>query len=226
MPQSDYWAIPYVLDTASQIRPRSVLDVGVGIGQYGLQLRQILDIGQGRLRRDEWVTRIDGIELFEGYRNPVWDYFYDAVHIGDCRQFLGDTSQQYDLIVLCDVIEHFEREEALHLLELLRARGQWVVVTTPAGHYPQDAVFGNAGEIHRSEWRMDDFRRLGATVHPIRTTFLAVFPGHGTKLPADSLTRDLPVFFYHTGRSLAGCAARWLPRMWRARTRWLFGTNR
>ncbi len=213
MPQSDYWSVPFVLDVVDQLKPKSVMDFGVGIGQYGLHLRQLLDIGPGRLHKSNWSTVIDGIELFEPYRNPLWDYFYDSITIGDGRSVLRDLPDSIDLILICDVIEHFEDHEAIALLDLARSKATWVLVTTPNGSYPQGDVFGNEAERHRSEWVVDDFRRLGAATHTIRGTFLALF--HGTESgaqEAQGITSQLPGFFNHTGRSLLACARDWFPR--------------
>src|SRR4051812_16897165 len=82
MPQSDHWAVPWVVEVVNHLLPETVLDFGVGNGQFGLQLRQCLDIGHGRLKPEDWRATIEGIEIFEEYRNPIWDYFYDKVHVG------------------------------------------------------------------------------------------------------------------------------------------------
>jgi hypothetical protein len=68
-----------VLHFAQACQPRSVLDVGIGTGSYGLLLRQSLDIGHGRILPEEWRVQIDGVEIFEGHHNPVWDHAYSRV---------------------------------------------------------------------------------------------------------------------------------------------------
>ena len=47
-------------------RPRSVLDLGVGMGFYGAVVRQWLDGGV-----QPWRTRLVGVEGFDAYRSPV-----------------------------------------------------------------------------------------------------------------------------------------------------------
>ena len=92
MPFSDFYHIPVVLHFALAAQPKSILDVGVGMGAYGLLLRQHLDICNQRLSREQWQLRIDGVEVFEGYRNPVWDYAYTSVIMGDAREVLAGMS--------------------------------------------------------------------------------------------------------------------------------------
>jgi hypothetical protein len=126
---------------------------------------------------------------------------------------LQDRRHSFDLILICDVIEHFVADEAIALLDLARGQAKWVLVTTPNGAYPQDDVFGNEAERHRSEWVAEDFRNLGAATHPIRGTFLALFKGvEDSDVSSDDFTAQLPGFFNYTGRSLLACARDWVPR--------------
>ena len=44
MPTSWYQAIPSIMEQIEYQRPKSILDVGVGFGKYGLLIRDILEI--------------------------------------------------------------------------------------------------------------------------------------------------------------------------------------
>lgn len=214
MPQSDHWAIPWVVEVVDHLRPSSVFDFGVGMGEFGLQLRQCLDIGHGRLKPEEWQVRIEGVDVFENYRNPVWDYYYDHVHIGDGVEYLSQSDRHWDVVLICDVIEHFTQQRALEVLKLLRSKAKTVIVTTPNGHMPQGCVHGNEAERHLSEWRPGDFEAMGATTRPIGTTFLAVF---AQDQETHRFVRKMPALFHHTGRELFTLTREWFPRMIRSR---------
>lgn len=214
MPQSDHWAVPWVVEIVDHLLPNSVLDFGVGNGHFGMQLRQCLDIGRGRLKPEQWLTRIEGVEIFEDYRNPVWQYFYDEVHVGDAVEYVKQSDRHWDVVLICDVIEHFEKDQALRVLDLLQSRAKTVIVTTPNGHFPQGCVHGNEAERHLSEWRPQDFEALGATTRPIGTTFLAVFSEDDS---VHRFVRRMPALFHHTGRELVSLTREWLPRMLRSR---------
>lgn len=162
MPFSNQDGIPTVLQFAEQIRPRRVLDVGVGLGIYGLLLRTRLDIAFERLARETWQVQIDGLEIFPAYRNPVWSYAYDEVHLGDVRTHPLPPNS-YDLVVLNDVIEHLEETEAIACMHHLLAAAPTVIVTTPAGHITQGAWGGNLHETHRSLIRPNQLPHLVAT---------------------------------------------------------------
>ena len=66
MPTSVPYCVPVIASIARQLRPKSVLDVGVGFGKYGYLFREYLDVWDMHSVRDyerrRWTTRIEGIE--------------------------------------------------------------------------------------------------------------------------------------------------------------------
>ncbi len=163
MPLSNPEHIPAVLHFAQACQPRSILDIGIGTGSYGLLMRQSLDIGNGRLQPSEWQVKIDGVEIFEGYRNPVWSFAYSQVLMGDIRQLLPKLGF-YDLILCNDVLEHFPREEARNLVQTLLSKGRVLLATTPNRDFPQGAWGGNEAETHHSLLDRSDFSGLVAEI--------------------------------------------------------------
>lgn len=159
MPVSNPQHLPALIHLASGLRPHRVLDVGIGTGSLGLLVRQTLDICYGRLIPETWQITVDGAEIFEGYRNPVWSYAYNHVHMGDIRQLLPQLSG-YDLVCCCDVLEHFEHSEACQLIRKLLEHSRTLVATTPNTLIPQDAWGGNEAERHLSVVVADDFPGL------------------------------------------------------------------
>lgn len=145
-------------------KPASVLDLGVGFGMQGALVRQYVDQG---VRPFE--TRLIGIEGFEQYMNPVWD-IYDQVIINDIAEWVDvqlahnasdpNTSELFDMIIMTDVIEHFEKGEGYRLAKDLMALlnpGGTVLIGTPGIFQEQGAAYGNEFERHRSAWKAFDF---------------------------------------------------------------------
>lgn len=144
-------------------KPESVLDLGIGFGMQGALVRQYVDQGI-----QPFKTRLIGVEGFEEYRNPVWD-IYDNVVINDIKEWV-DVQTDYglyytpavcfDMIIMTDVIEHFEKEEgfeiAKDLMKLLNPGGI-VLIGTPGIFQEQGAAYGNEYERHRSAWSAFDF---------------------------------------------------------------------
>jgi SAM-dependent methyltransferase len=217
MPYSDYWAAPWVLDIARAIKPTRILDVGVGTGMYGASFRHALDIGEGRLTPAEWHCEIDGIELFAPYANPIWEYFYRNVNVGDAREILKNKEDDsYDLVFCGDMIEHLVRNDAIKLIEAMRRVGRHVIITTPRHFFAQGTHFGNEAETHLSHWTPADFETLGGKSFSIRSTFAAVFSRDSKSDFWDALD-ELPLLFDDRASTLGRCVKRWFPRMIKSR---------
>jgi hypothetical protein len=163
MPTSNHFHLPAVLEFAKAVAPRRILDAGVGMGTYGYTLRLACDVIPGRLERSAWQTRIEGIEIFPAYRNPIWDYYYDQVHIGDIRSVLPGLGR-FDLITCIDVLEHFPREEARAIIRQCLDQATVLIATTPNIDWPQGAVHGNEAETHHCQLDAADFAFLQTSV--------------------------------------------------------------
>ena len=156
MPMGDYYNIPWIISLVARANPKSILDIGVGDGTYGFLIRQYLDIAAERWDKNEWIVKIDGIEIFENYRNPIWDYFYNQVQVCDVRSIVNDLPR-YDVILMADVIEHFSKADGKSLLNNLMGKGKLVIISTPNKPYPQSMILANSFEEHLSSWSKSDF---------------------------------------------------------------------
>jgi len=170
---SDASNVPFVATELQRLKPRSVLDIGVGFGKWGVVAREYLEAWRGRFRREEWQVRVEGIEIFEAYRNPVWDAVYDRVHIGDALELVG-TLGHFDVALICDVIEHMDKAAGLQLLRRLLDACDTVIVTTPLSFWPQQEEHGNKHEKHISLWQPADFGEFSGQVVELGATFAAV----------------------------------------------------
>lgn len=195
MPSSRSNHIPTVLSIVSQLKPTSILDIGVGFGKRGHLFREYSEIvhaehDPARYRRENWRVRIDGVEGFAAYVTPMHEYLYDHIYVGDMREQVPGLGQ-YDVVFLGDVIEHVPKEDGLELLrECLRHANRAVVVTTPSIFVDQGAVCDNDLEVHRSHWTAGDFVTLGrAAVTEVENDILvAVLVKEGVPIPRlDSL---------------------------------------
>src|SRR5205814_7486601 len=120
MPSSRPNTIPTVIHLVRQLKPQSILDVGVGFGKWGHLFREYTDIVEaerdpGRYERKNWQVKIDGIEGHAGYLTDMHRYLYNEIHLGDACELIKKLTS-YDLIFMGDVIEHFEKQTGLQLL--------------------------------------------------------------------------------------------------------------
>jgi predicted O-methyltransferase YrrM len=65
MPTSHPHQLNEIVNLTTLLKPKKVMEIGVGFGKYGLLLREYLEIwGEGEVYKD-WLRKIDGIEIFE-----------------------------------------------------------------------------------------------------------------------------------------------------------------
>jgi hypothetical protein len=159
MPSSTYEHIKALAAFFYRTRPRSILDVGVGNGKIGFVARDVLDVMAGkRYRRENWAVTLDGIEAFGDYIQDHQKALYDTLHIGDAFDVI-DSLGSYDMVVLGDVLEHFEKPRGYEFLDKCFAHAErHVAVCVPlGGNWEQGDVFGNPYETHRAFWELSDF---------------------------------------------------------------------
>ena len=126
--------------------PKKVLDVGVGYGINGAAIRNwMLDAVAKEIK-------IDGLEPFKKYNNPLWKC-YDKV-INEPLETV-EIKEKYNVIVCTDVCEHWKPEDITGNLEKLKSLltpSGVLLLSTPAIWIEQGAVNGNDYEIHKSRW--------------------------------------------------------------------------
>lgn len=149
MPTSHPILLTPVATEILNLQPLSVLDVGIGNGKWGVLAREYTDIW---VKRSHNAVRIDGIEIFEKYRNINWRN-YNNVFIGNVKDILA-TLPNYDLIIFLEVLEHLEKSEALKLLDLCKSKCKLLIFSYT--NSPQGPAFGNVNETHISTWSAAD----------------------------------------------------------------------
>jgi hypothetical protein len=116
---------------------------------------------------------------------------------------LARTDRQYDLALLIDVIEHFEKDDGYQLLERLRAVAHNVILATPYGFAPQDDIFGNALEIHRSGWTERDFARYPKRIVKRVEHKLLCFLGRDVDLVRNRVRKGKLLRIMHGSRTVS-----------------------
>jgi len=166
MPGSDNISIPYVSAILQSLRPSSALDVGIGMGKFGFIFREacewsrIFEDSTACISKENWHSRLDGVEVCPAYITPLQRYLYNEIFVGPAQEIVARLGH-YDLVFLGDVIEHFEKSEGQRLLDILFEKARLgILVVTPVGEYKQDGIEGNPYEKHLSVWSPADLRRF------------------------------------------------------------------
>ena len=125
-----------------------VVDIGAGDGKWGCLLK-------GK------VQKLVGVEAWGKYveRYCLRD-IYDEVIVGDVKNF--KDWDDFDVVILGDVLEHLHRTDALKLIETLKKKKVKVFLTVPISICIQDGtVYGNPFETHLDQWTHEELEKLG-----------------------------------------------------------------
>lgn len=130
------------------------MDIGIGNGMYGALVYNYCETLMAQ------VPLIHGIEAWEQYKGPMWGC-YDQIFVEDLLDY--EFTRQYDIIIMADVLEHFEAEVGMELLRSLKlalSPGGVIIITTPAIFIEQGAHLGNIFETHRSLFKPTMFEAM------------------------------------------------------------------
>jgi len=150
---------------------------GVSFAQYFAVLEQtiadgscesLLDIGCGEkspiFSFSKSIAHTTGVDShlpsIERSRSEGIHTDYVQMNIADIGNRFAPRS--FDCVVALDVIEHFEKEDGLRLLDAMeRIARKKVVVFTPNGFVAQPATPDNPHQLHRSGWTVAEMRARG-----------------------------------------------------------------
>lgn len=153
MPLSQTYQISAIMERIFLLEPKSILEVGVGFGKYGVLCYERLNLWWHGLTKEDYQIRkvkIDGIEIYKDYKNPLYDYIYDNIFWGNALDIIPKfEDKSYDLILLIDILEHFEEKDGIKLLNECQRVANNILISTPKKFNKQGQHFGNEAECHK-----------------------------------------------------------------------------
>jgi len=133
------------------LKPKKILDVGVGAAKYGFISRYALP-----------DCEIHGVEpesyYLEKYRTEA---IYNKIYNKSIQQFIREdmnNQEKYDLVICGDVLEHMFLSEVHDVVDFFSYRCKWLLAQFPS-NVPQFAVDGITWEVHRSNLQLSDFMK-------------------------------------------------------------------
>jgi len=204
------WGYPNVHGSID-IRPRlgelvdkKVLNIGLGTCESGIGIQLVAYP----------IGRLDNIEVHPAYIESAKRRFWVAKEVnfiqGDVREL---PVEGYDVILICDVLEHIEKTESLALIERMKASGARIVVFGPLEktlqNHREGVEEGVPSQEHVSLWTEQDFIDLGFKTEVIHD----FHQEHGEKWPAVWAIWEPPKsepekMYFYTGCSGPGV---WIP---------------
>ena len=160
MGTSNWQNISYNIELVRKLNPKSILDVGVGFGRWGILFREFLEVWESGKYKGDWNRIIDGIEIFPDYIQNYHKFFYNTIYNEDALTHLNKTKKNYELINFGDIIEHFSKQDGLKLISLALKKSKYVLINVPIGNYwKQEGLPINQYEEHKSVWENSDFNK-------------------------------------------------------------------
>src|SRR5437762_2258848 len=107
--------IPVIVGVLNQLRPKTILDVGKGFGKYGCLAHEYVGIDHqrrpdpARTLAQQSCVHIDAVEWNRDYLWPHIEQLYRRVFVGRVEDMLSQLPN-YDVVLMCDVIEHIEKQ--------------------------------------------------------------------------------------------------------------------
>ncbi len=157
--------IPIILHVIQNLKPRTILDIGKGFGKYGMLIHEYIGVPVDRAPvpdrrlREQSNVIIRGVDINRDYNFLHLDHYYLGIDNVDILTAFA-SYRDFDLVLMCDIIEHLPREGALRLLRHFLDQGANIIVATPNVFFEQE-LYQSLAERHVSFWRARDFRSLG-----------------------------------------------------------------
>lgn len=130
----------------STIGPRRILDIGSGEGKYGRLIRANPQFSQ---------THLTSVEYEKARKQQLLDIGYNEVRSISALELLDKPAENYEVVIMGDVIEHFKKSEGMDLLNFLNYRSEYIIIITPEAMPMSTPTFY---EGHNSLWRPHDMQ--------------------------------------------------------------------
>lgn len=134
--------------------PLKVLDLGCGVGAAA----EVLNKSK--------IHQFIGVDIYEPYLKICKRRgFYKKVIKADLRNINFDK-KSFDVVILFQVIEHFNKKNAKKLIQkAISFATKAVLISVPNGHCDQEIYDGNIYNKHKSTWHVADFKKMGFKVY-------------------------------------------------------------
>ena len=175
MPASHYKKISIITDRIERVKDvKSILDVGIGFGKYGVILRERFDIRFKRYDESDWITIIDGVEIYSDYITPMHTYVYDTIYLGDIFELI-DNLKRYDVILMIDCLEHLSKWKGREVVRKLFTLCDKLLLFSFPNFFRGDEGYKwpNVRERHRCLWTPKELNELIGKVERIEPTIFA-----------------------------------------------------
>lgn len=150
--------IPTIVRASVDCKPNKILDIGAGFGKFGLLIKEALlslqaEAGDMNPKPNFIIDACESAVYF--LNQPAFASIYDNICPSDVRTLSREQLQEYDLLLLIDVVEHWPKEDYFNFIKKL-APGTRVLVSTPKEVvFYEEPYYGI--EKHQTQFAESDF---------------------------------------------------------------------
>jgi 2-polyprenyl-3-methyl-5-hydroxy-6-metoxy-1,4-benzoquinol methylase len=146
------------------------------IERYAKMSENVLDLGCGRnslILELNLNVNYTGVEAFEPYIEQIKSKQLSGINpnlksvklINDDILSIDFKENEFDLILIIDVIEHLNKIDAYELIEKAKKwTSRFLIVSTPNGFVEQATLDKNHLQKHISGWDVEEIKELGFSV--------------------------------------------------------------
>ena len=125
--------IPIIVRTVADLKPKNILDVGAAFGKYGLLISEALlseqaEAGELFPEQNFKIVACENAKYFLEQKHLL--AIYNRVMPEDIRTVSQEKLNEFDLILMIDIIEHWPKEDFVNLMKKVKF-GTKVLISTP-----------------------------------------------------------------------------------------------
>jgi len=157
--------IPTIINIIRQLKPLKILDIGKGFGKYGFLIHEYVGIPSDKKIDSDLTLKeqsniiIDCVEVDKTLMLKHISHIYRNIFFSDIFDLYQKLTEDYDLILMIDVIEHLSKDKSLKMLQHFLDQNIDILIATPKDFFQQE-LYESIYENHISSWSVDDFKNL------------------------------------------------------------------
>ncbi len=150
--RSSWQALPFCVEAMVEVSPNRVLDLGVGLGMWGMLVREFCEERNEAKQGQERKVHLEGIRISDRRYGEHQAFLYDRVHTTTGSRVAEQMSGHWNLAIVGDALDQWPKDTSVAVLERALEISDYVLVHNPMVR-ESDGAQGDSS----SGWRISDF---------------------------------------------------------------------
>jgi hypothetical protein len=145
--------LPFCLEAVTELAPQRVLELGPGLGRWGMLIREFCENVGGDRCLESWRTHLVGIALAPEQIAEQHGTLYNQMLITDGYD-LFNNDERWDLVIFSEVLRVWPRDVIEMNLQRALDHSDYVLLNTLIGADPTPV--SSHDSVYQSSWRLED----------------------------------------------------------------------